>query len=113
MAACFSLSISLEIFPLAKIFAGKLQNLCGLIYFCARMRSIAIALLIAISGQAQTIKDCRERFNNYLNFKGKLNGVVTFESDAIYLHSGGKKQLAIYQDEIQAIGKLPAASFRL
>ncbi len=53
---------------------------------------------------SQTIKDCRQRFDNYLNFKGTLNQLVKFEENAIYLlNSKGEKELAVYEHELNAL----------
>ena len=55
---------------------------------------------------AQTIKQCKYRFDNYLNFKGSLNGRVLFNNDAIYiLDSKGKKEFAIYANEIEVVSR--------
>ncbi|MES2680216.1 MAG: N-acetylmuramoyl-L-alanine amidase [Bacteroidota bacterium] len=53
---------------------------------------------------SQTIKDCRQRFDNYLNFKGSLNNLVKFEENAIFiLNARGEKELAIYEHELNAL----------
>jgi len=56
--------------------------------------------LFAVFSKAQTIQQCEQRFDTYLNFKGNLDGSVKFESDAIYLLNAGKKEFAVYADEI-------------
>ena len=58
---------------------------------------------LAFLAQAQTILQCRQRFNTYLNFRGALDGVVKFDDDAIYLMSAGKREFAIYQEELPAL----------
>lgn len=59
-------------------------------------------LTLVVHGQ--TIEQCKQRFDNYLNFRGSLNRMVKFDSEAIYLlNAQGKKELAIYKDEISAI----------
>jgi N-acetylmuramoyl-L-alanine amidase len=64
------------------------------IFFCS----------LASLATSQTVEQCRQRFNNYLNFKGTLNGRVTFESEGIYLlNAKGQKQFAIYADEIKVL----------
>lgn len=51
--------------------------------------------------RAQTILECKKRFDNYLNFKGSLTGLVRFDKDAIYLYnSKGQKEFTAYQKEI-------------
>lgn len=52
---------------------------------------------------AQSIADCRQRFDSYLNFKGSLNKVVKFDSNCIYVLNGNKKQIAFYQEELSAL----------
>lgn len=53
---------------------------------------------------AQTIKQCKQRFDSYLNFKGSLNNLVSFESDAIYINdSKGKKEFAVYSYELDML----------
>ena len=53
---------------------------------------------------AQTIKQCKQRFDNYLNFKGSLNNLVSFEDDAIFIKdANGKKEFAIYSHEIEML----------
>lgn len=64
-----------------------------------KMYSCFFCLLVLCS-QAQTLQQCRQRFDTYLNFQGSLNSTVKFEKDALYLLSGGKKDFAVYADEI-------------
>lgn len=53
---------------------------------------------------SQSITQCRQRFDNYLNFHGSLNKYVKFEKDAIYLlNTQGKRELALYADELGAL----------
>jgi N-acetylmuramoyl-L-alanine amidase len=53
---------------------------------------------------AQTISQCKQRFDTYLNFKGLLNPLVKFEGDAIYLLNGnGEKEFAVYAHELGAV----------
>jgi hypothetical protein len=55
---------------------------------------------------AQSIKQCKYRFDNYLNFKGSLNDRVQFQNDVIYLlDSKGKKETAIYANEIDVLAR--------
>lgn len=59
--------------------------------------------LFCIVFQAQTIKDCKYRFDNYLNFKGSLNRVVKFENNVLYIEDKGKKEFAVYANELKVI----------
>jgi hypothetical protein len=53
---------------------------------------------------AQSIKQCKQRFDTYLNFKGALSNVVKFESDVINIYnSKGIKEFAIYSHEIEML----------
>lgn len=55
---------------------------------------------------SQSIKQCKYRFDNYLNFKGSLNNRVQFNEDAIYLlDSKGKKEFVVYANEIATVAK--------
>ena len=56
--------------------------------------------LLTFFTQAQTLQQCKYRFDTYLNFRGTLNGSVKFENDALCLMSGGKKELIVYADEL-------------
>ena len=48
------------------------------------------------------MKQCKHRFDSYLNFKNSLNKVVIFEKDVIYfLDANGNKELAIYAEELK------------
>ncbi|MCC6371388.1 MAG: N-acetylmuramoyl-L-alanine amidase [Bacteroidia bacterium] len=69
------------------------------------MRALAsLFVVLVLSSSAQNLLPCKQRFNTYLNFRGKLNPVVTFENNAIYFkNAAGKKELAIYDDEIPAL----------
>jgi N-acetylmuramoyl-L-alanine amidase len=53
---------------------------------------------------AQTILQCRQRFDQYLNFNGALNGLVKFEDNALFLlDASGKKEIAVYADEVAVL----------
>ncbi|MDX2171808.1 MAG: N-acetylmuramoyl-L-alanine amidase [Bacteroidota bacterium] len=55
---------------------------------------------------AQSIKQCKQRFDTYLNFRGSLNNLVTFEADAIYISdSKGKKEFAVYKHELDMLAE--------
>lgn len=54
--------------------------------------------------QAQTIRQCQQRFNTYLNFHGSLNGSVKFsEKSLTYFNAQGKKEYTIYEEELAAM----------
>lgn len=54
----------------------------------------------------QTVKQCRDRFNKYLNFKGSLNQIVSFEEDAIHIsNSKGVKVFSVYSHEIPMLAE--------
>lgn len=64
---------------------------------------LCFVLLMQISF-AQTISQCKQRFDTYLNFHNSLNKFVKFEKESIYLiNANGQKELAIYADEIAAL----------
>jgi hypothetical protein len=68
------------------------------------VRLLLIFCFLAHFSFAQTIKQCKYRFDNYLNFKGSLNNRVQFQNDVIYiLDSKGKKEIAIYASEINVL----------
>ncbi len=55
---------------------------------------------------AQNIKQCKERFDNYLNFKGSLNEIVIFENDAIHIkNSNGEKVFSVFSHEIPMLAE--------
>jgi N-acetylmuramoyl-L-alanine amidase len=64
---------------------------------------IGCLCLLVFCGSAQTILQCRDRFNTYLNFRGSLNSLVRFGDDVIYLTAGGRNEYAIYRDELPAL----------
>jgi hypothetical protein len=70
------------------------------------IRCLLVFSLFTLSGSAQTVSQCRERFHCYLNHNGRLSQLVTFEKDAIVLWQSGKKVITIYENEIQPLGKL-------
>lgn len=68
-----------------RIFIGTLLSICGILH-------------------AQTIKQCQQRFNTYLNFHGSLNGAVKFsEKSFSYFNAQGKKEYTIYEEELAAL----------
>lgn len=53
---------------------------------------------------AQSIKDCEQRFNSYLNFNSSLHNRIKFEADALHLMStGGKKEFSVYANELEPL----------
>ena len=71
------------------------------------MKNLFILLLAgSFAMQSQTMQQCRDRYNRYLNFKGKLNSVVHFEDNGVFIYSGGKKDLAVYADELAVMAQL-------
>lgn len=62
--------------------------------------------LFAFFSQAQTVQQCKKRFDSYLNFKGSLNSKVKFEKEVIYIcNAQGKKEFAIYENEINTLAQ--------
>ncbi|MBL7934004.1 MAG: N-acetylmuramoyl-L-alanine amidase [Bacteroidia bacterium] len=54
--------------------------------------------------QAQTIKQCQQRFSTYLNFHGSLNGSVKFSENSLsYFNPQGKKEYTFYEEELPAL----------
>jgi N-acetylmuramoyl-L-alanine amidase len=65
---------------------------------------IPIVLFIAQTGMAQTITDCKLRFDKYLNLKGALSDRVQFESNAFYiLNEKKEKEFAVYANETKVL----------
>lgn len=61
--------------------------------------------------QGQSVDQCRQRFDTYLNFKGSLNSVVKFDANGIYfLNAKGQKELAFYAGELNALAAFFANS---
>lgn len=57
--------------------------------------------------KAQTILDCKKRFDDYLNFKGSLNGLVRFEKESISIYnSKGQKEFTAHQKEIPMLAEV-------
>jgi N-acetylmuramoyl-L-alanine amidase len=70
------------------------------------MRSL-LFILFCNCAFAQSISDCKKRFDTYLNFRGQLTGMVEFKSDAIFfLNKKGQKEFAVYTQEIGMIAEL-------
>jgi N-acetylmuramoyl-L-alanine amidase len=61
-------------------------------------------LFIAQTVSAQTIADCKTRFEKYLNLNGALNDNVLFESNAFYiLNEKKEKEFAVYNNEAKVL----------
>ncbi len=57
--------------------------------------------------RAQTILDCKKRFDDYLNFKGTLTHLVRFDKDGIYIYnSKGQKEFTAYAKEIPMLAEV-------
>jgi hypothetical protein len=68
--------------------------------------NLVLFILFPIIIVAQTISQCKQRFDAYLNFKGSLNNVVKFEKDAIFLmDSKGNKEFAVYEHELKMLAE--------
>lgn len=62
---------------------------------------IVIGLCLVSFCDAQTISQCKERFDTYLNFKGSLSNSVKFTEKEIEIYnSKGNKEFSIYAGEI-------------
>lgn len=56
--------------------------------------------------KGQSVKQCKERFDKYLNFKGSLNQIVSFDEDAIHIsNSKGIKVFSVYSHEIPMLAE--------
>jgi hypothetical protein len=68
------------------------------------LKIILICFSVVSLCAAQTIKQCKERFETYLNFKGSLNNTVRFEDKQIdFYNSKGTKEFSIYAGEISML----------
>ena len=78
------------------------------------MKKFCIFLcLLALQLTAQTIAECRERFNRYLNFRGSLTQQVRFDEKSITLLSHAKPELVLYEEELPALSAfLQSASLK-
>lgn len=62
-------------------------------------RILFIFLSLKLSGQ--TIEACKLRFNNYLNFRGSLTHLVSFQNDQIsILNAKGFPEFTVYENEL-------------
>lgn len=69
------------------------------------MRIIFATLLFhSLSLGSQTIEECKDRFNKYLNLKGSVTNNVLFEKDAFYVLNANKgKEFAVYTNELKVV----------
>jgi N-acetylmuramoyl-L-alanine amidase len=69
---------------------------------------IFILLLFGVSFlRAQTIAECKKRFDTYLNFKGSLNTLVRFDNERISIYnSKGQKEFTAYHKEIPMLAEV-------
>ncbi|HRH11945.1 MAG TPA: N-acetylmuramoyl-L-alanine amidase [Bacteroidia bacterium] len=66
---------------------------------------IFLFILFPFLGSAQSIKQCRQRFDSYLNFRGSLNNLVKFDENSISIYNEGKKEFTIYQNELEMMAE--------
>lgn len=65
---------------------------------------LPILLFIAQTGMAQTIADCKIRFEKYLNLNGALNEHILFEPNSFYILNDKKeKEFAVYANETKVL----------
>lgn len=75
------------------------------------LRFLFFFSLLAGFCSGQTVADCKKRFDNYLNFRGALNGEVQFEKEGIYLlNTRGQRELALYAEELPLLSEYFANS---
>jgi len=69
-------------------------------------RLIPVFFILCFAAKAQTIKQCKQRFDTYLNFRGSLNNLVKFEDNVINIYNtNGVKEFAIYSHEIEMLSE--------
>ncbi len=71
------------------------------------MKNVLLIFVILSSFcKAQTIKQCKQRFDTYLNFRGSLNNLVKFEEEVITIYNTkGIKEFAIYAHELEMLAE--------
>lgn len=67
---------------------------------------VLILCLFTLSAGAQTMSDCKRRFDSYINFRNSLATHVQFSKNVMHLATGGRKILAVYEDELVVLAKL-------
>lgn len=61
-------------------------------------------LLLTLDVRSQTIEECKERFNKYLNLKGTISKDVIFENDAFFILNANRgKEFGIYSHELKVL----------
>ena len=64
---------------------------------------LILSCFVCAGLRAQTISDCKFRYDKYLNFRGSLGNAVKFDKESLSLFSGGKALFTVYNDELPAI----------
>lgn len=68
------------------------------------MKKYICSLFIFINfAYAQNIAECKNRFDTYLNFKGKLSSVVRFNENDISISYGNKQRIKFYNSELNTL----------
>ena len=71
------------------------------------MRSLFVIWFIIPFLYGQTIKDCKRRFDSYLNYKGSISHFVRFEKETIVLlNRRGEEDIRIFQKELPMLAEL-------
>lgn len=71
------------------------------------MRCLLFISLFITFLHAQTIQDCKRRFDTYLNYKGSLSQLVKFEKESISIYnSKGQKEFTAYHKEIPMLAEV-------
>lgn len=70
------------------------------------MKQLLVMFCLAVSLlNAQTISDCRYRFNTFLNYHGQLSDLVLMDDKSIVLrNANGASAITIFNDEIKLLG---------
>jgi N-acetylmuramoyl-L-alanine amidase len=70
------------------------------------MKNLILLICLASSIlKAQTIHDCRYRFNQYLNYRGQLSDLVVMNEKSIVLrNNNGSAAITIYKEELAVLG---------
>lgn len=77
--------------------------MAALFIFIEMKSGICFLCFLAVVIKAQTIEQCKRHFDTYLNFRGALSNSVKFENDAFYLLHNGKKEFAVYANEVSLL----------
>lgn len=69
-------------------------------------RLTIIFIFVTAFGNAQSIKQCKERFDNYLNFHGSLNNLVKFDDNQITIYNNkGLKEFVVHAGELEMLAE--------